>query len=66
MNLVVRDMRHDHNLLKYLIGPPIGIIPKLYIDQWGVIHDPIYQPSLSIQNHPIHYYYMDHRSKRVL
>jgi hypothetical protein len=66
MNLAIRDMRHDNNMLKYLIGPPpIGIIPWLYIDQWGVIHGPIYQPNMMIQNHSIHYYYMDQKKKRV-
>jgi hypothetical protein len=66
MNLSVRDLRHDHNLQKYSTGPPpTKIITYLYFDQWGVIHDPIYQPSKSIQNHPIHYYYMDRKIKRV-
>lgn len=65
-NLEVQDLRCDHNMLKYLIGPLLtGIIPQLYVEKWGVIHDPIYQPSIWIHNHPIHYYYMDHRSKRV-
>jgi len=66
LNVVVRDVTHDHNLLKYLTSPPpTRIIQYLYIGQWEVIHDPIYQPNMWIHKHPIHYYYMDHKSNKV-
>jgi hypothetical protein len=41
------------------------MIPYLYVDQWGVKYNLIYQPSMLIHNHPIHYYYMDHKSNIV-
>ena len=67
MNLVVQDLRCDHNLVRQQIHPPpTGLIPTRYVDQWGVIHEPNHQPILQIHNLPIHYYCMDHISKRAL